>query len=78
MSWEIPEPNNTVYALLLLVILIKVSHVTFEARKQTPAVVLEPPGPSMNTLSFTISEAFSDSSPIILSRVERPKFGHKP
>ena len=36
LSWEIPEPNHTVYALLLLVLFIKVSHVTraFETSKQ--------------------------------------------
>ena len=51
LSWEIPEPNNTAYALFILVLFIKVSHVThsFETRK--------PHGPSMYTLSMLIIQA---------------------
>ena len=46
LIWDIPEPNYTAYALILLVLFLKVSHVThsFETRKQTSAIVLKPHG----------------------------------
>ena len=58
---ELLWPNRTAYALLLLVLIIKVSHETYslEKRKLIPAFVLEPPGPSMHTLSMVISDVLS-------------------